>query len=123
MREKSIVRNNDMRICSLPTLQEGFFNEEKPFAPDTFLILDFIEFCYRSIAKPIQGAYHSFFCHHHLSFDFEAGRDAFRGDVNRIFTRNGVAYELENTARSFAYCHQYLSTTYPLAFSAQGIRR
>jgi len=76
-------------------VQEGFFSEEKRFAPDTLLILDFIESCYRSIAKPIQGSYHSFFRHHHLSFDPKAGREEFRGDVNRIFARNGIAYELE----------------------------
>ena len=72
----------------------GFFSEEQPFAPDPLLILDFIEFCHRSVAKPIQGAYHSFFRHYHLKFDEEAGKSEFREDVNRIFARNGVAFEL-----------------------------
>jgi hypothetical protein len=56
-------------------VQKGFLSEEKPFAPDTLLILDFIEFCYRSIAKPIQGSFHSYFRYHHLSFDPKAGRE------------------------------------------------
>ncbi len=76
-------------------VDKGFSGEKKPFAPSTLLILDFIEFCYRSIAKPIQGSYHDYFRHHHLSFDPEAGREEFRGVANRIFSRNAIAYELE----------------------------
>lgn len=76
-------------------MEESYLSEEKPFAPDTLVVLDFIEFCYRSVAKPIQGSYHSFFRHYHLSFDSEAGKEEFRGDINRIFARNGIAYDLE----------------------------
>jgi len=79
--------------------QEGRFSEDKPFAPETLMILDFIEFCYRSIAKPIQGSYHDYFRHHHLSFDSKDGREEFCGDVNRIFARNGIAYELGKDGR------------------------
>ena len=64
------------------------------FAPDTLLVLDLIEFCYRSVGKPIQGSHHSYFGHYHLSFDIEDGKDAFRADINRIFSRNNLAYEL-----------------------------
>ncbi|GIK82741.1 MAG: hypothetical protein BroJett024_38460 [Alphaproteobacteria bacterium] len=62
--------------------------------PDTLAILDLIEFSWRTIGKPIKGSYHSFFKHHHLSFDIDAGRDEFREAVNRIFRRNGLAYDL-----------------------------
>jgi hypothetical protein len=65
------------------------------FAPDTFVVLDFVEFCHHSVAKPIQGSYHAFFGHHHLSFDQEEGKDIFRTDINRIFFRNNLAYELD----------------------------
>ncbi len=75
-------------------VQSGFFSEEKESAPETLLVLDFVEFCYRFVAKPIQGSYHDFFSHHHLIFDVEAGKRQFRDDVNRIFARNGVAFEL-----------------------------
>ncbi len=80
-------------------MQERYLSEEKPSVPDTLIILDFIEFSYRLIAKPIQGTYHSFFRHHHLSFDLEAGREEFCGDVNRIFARNGIAYELRDNGQ------------------------
>lgn len=64
-------------------------------APPTLAVLDFIEFCYRAVAKPVKTSYHSFFRHWHLDFDVEEGRAGFRRDVNRIFERNGLAYELD----------------------------
>jgi hypothetical protein len=67
--------------------------------PTTMQILDLIEFCWRCVGKPEQGSYHGFFDHHHLSFDVDAGRAAFRTDVNRIFGRNGLAYELTDEGR------------------------
>jgi hypothetical protein len=58
------------------------------------VILDFLEFVAASIGKPIEGTYHSFFRHHHLTFDREEGLRAFIDGINSIFARNGVAYEL-----------------------------
>lgn len=75
-------------------VQQGFVSEMRAFAPDTLLALDFIEFCYRSVGKPIQGSHHSFFGHYHLSYDLDEGKEAFRADINRIFSRNSLAYEL-----------------------------
>ncbi|MHB1592259.1 MAG: hypothetical protein ACYCTW_12120 [Sulfuricella sp.] len=65
-------------------------------SPDTLLILDFIEFVHAAAAKPILGKYHDFFSHHHLTFDQEAGQEEFRATVNRIFARNGVAFEMQS---------------------------
>ncbi|CAB3759094.1 hypothetical protein LMG29739_03110 [Paraburkholderia solisilvae] len=73
---------------------EGYFSKRQPFAPDTLLVLDFIEFVHALVAKPIPGKYHDFFSHHHLTFDQEAGQEEFRATVNRIFARNGVAFEM-----------------------------
>lgn len=77
----------------------GFFAQQAPFAPDTLLILDFIEFVHATVAKPTPGKYHEYFSHHHLSFDQPAGQDDFRASVNRMFARNGVAYEMLSTGR------------------------
>ncbi len=63
--------------------------------PDTFAALDLIQFSYQSIATPIQGSYHGFFQHHHLTFDADSGREEFRARVNSILARNGIAYELK----------------------------
>ncbi len=78
---------------------DGFLSQHEPFAPDTLLILDFIEFVYASVAKPIPGKHHDFFSHHHLTFDQQSGQEEFRATVNRIFSRNGVAFEILSTGR------------------------
>lgn len=62
--------------------------------PETSTILDLLEFVAASVAAPIEGHYHSFFRHHHLSFDREEGLRRFVEDVESVFSRNGVAYEL-----------------------------
>lgn len=72
----------------------GFSWDEEPYAPDTLVILDFVEFCYQTVAKPVQLGYHKFFQHYHLSYDPEAGKQEFQDNINRIFARNGIAYEL-----------------------------
>ena len=75
--------------------QESYLSEEEPYAPDTIVALDLIQFCYMHVAKPIQGSYHGFFQHHHLSFDSETGQLEFKEKINRIFSRNGLGYELD----------------------------
>lgn len=64
--------------------------------PSTLKILDFVEFCHRHVSKPtpIQGSYHPFFNHYHLTFDRVAGQSDFREKINRLFARNSLAYEL-----------------------------
>ena len=80
-------------------VEDGFLSQREPFAPDTLLILDFIEFIYASVAKPIPGKLHDYFNHHHLIFDQQSGQEEFRATVNRIFSRNGVAFEMLSTGR------------------------
>lgn len=86
-------------LATTERVQDGFFSEMKAFAPDTLLVLDLIEFCYRSVGKPIQSSHHSFYGHYHLSFDIAEGKEAFRADINRIFSRNNLAYELGNAGQ------------------------
>ena len=64
--------------------EDGFLSQRQPFAPDTPLLLDFMEFVYAAVAKPILGKHHDSFSHHHLTFDQEAGREEFRATVNRL---------------------------------------
>jgi hypothetical protein len=68
-----------------------------PVAPAA---LDLIEFLHRYASEPMERDWHSFFGHHHLSFDRAAGQSVFREDVNRIFARNGLAYELQANGRA-----------------------
>lgn len=67
--------------------------------PDTLSALDLLEFCHRHVAEPIEGSYHSYYGHSHLSFDRSKGQADFRERVNRILSRNGVAFVLEEDGR------------------------
>jgi len=62
--------------------------------PETPVILDLLEFCAASIGEPIQGDFHSFWRHYHLSWDRESGLAAFTASVNKLFQRNGIAFEM-----------------------------
>ena len=77
--------------AEIPSLPE-LFHENEP--PDTYTILDLLEFCAQKIASPKQLDYHEYFKHHHLTFDQEAGREEFVGTVNQIFARNGIVFNL-----------------------------
>jgi hypothetical protein len=74
-------------------LETSFASDDSP-PYDTLTILDLIQFTYEHIAEPRQVHYHTYFNHYHLSFDRAEGRMKFLDDVNRIFSRNGIAYEL-----------------------------
>ena len=80
-------------------VDDGFLRQQEPFAPDTLLILDFVEFVYASVAKPIPGRLHDYFNHHHLTFDQQSGQEEFRATVNRLFARNGLAFEMLSNGR------------------------
>ena len=85
--------------AEIPTLQQHPWYGLSEEPPRTLDILDMIEFCWRCVGKPKRGSYHNFFNHHHLSFDIQAGQEEFRDAINRIFRRNGLAYELTEDGR------------------------
>jgi hypothetical protein len=58
---------------------------------------DLVEFCYEKVAKATRGAYHDYYMHHHLNLDEAEGKRLFCEEVNRVFARNGIAFELEET--------------------------
>ena len=64
------------------------------FPPETLAILDLIEFVARHVAQPSQRDWHDFFRHYHLSLNREEGLNKFIKDINRIFSRNRLAYYL-----------------------------
>lgn len=78
---------------------EDFLSSDIPYTPDTNSILDLIEFCHENIAEPIPDGFHSFFSHHHLKYDAETGKRKFRDRINRIFSRNGIVYELQGNGQ------------------------
>jgi hypothetical protein len=91
------VDGNDWNNFSLVLLGEisgiAWPLEPDP-VPDKYAILDLVQFCFQHVAEPEQRYHHSFYRHHHLTFDRDAGKGKFRESVNRIFGRNGIAFEL-----------------------------
>lgn len=67
--------------------------------PRTLVVLDFVEFCHRHVANPIQISHHSYYRHNHLDFNRDEGRSEFRENINRIFARNGMDYELQESGK------------------------
>lgn len=65
--------------------------------PPTLSVLDLLELCYQSVGKPVAIDYHPYYKHNHLRFEREEGQIILRNDVNRIFARNGLTYELDHS--------------------------
>lgn len=59
--------------------------------------LDLIEFVHEKIAEPHRAGHHPFFDHYHLVFNQAEGQNKFRAEINRMFERNGIAFELRDT--------------------------
>lgn len=66
---------------------------------DTGAVLDMLEFCHERVAEPEQSEYHKYLGHPHLCFDKQRGQAKFREEVNTIFARNGIAFELTASGR------------------------
>ena len=88
----------DTMLAEIPNLaaRDRPLDDEQP---PIINLMDMIEFCWRAVGKPESWQYHSFFQHDHLKFDIEAGRAEFGEAINRIFRRNGLAYELSETGQ------------------------
>ena len=72
--------------------------EEAPIA-ETGVILDTLEWLAAHIGEPIQGVWHDFFRHHHLTWDRDVGRALFCQAVNSLFMRNGIAYTMDESGQ------------------------
>ncbi len=79
--------------------------------PETPAILDLLEFCASAVGEPIEGFFHSYFRHHHLTWDRDAGLASFVEDVNLLFRRNGVAFELDAGGRARRLLPQPIAET------------
>ena len=89
-----------MLQAEVPRVEWPLRQDVLPEAPD---ILDLLEFCCSAVGQPIQKSWHQFFDHHHLSWDRDSGLASFVADINRLFARNGIAFEL-SSAGSVSRC-------------------
>lgn len=83
--------------------------------PSTFQILDLLEYLHRVIAKPEPLGYHSYFNHYHYSFEKTVGQAELRNTINRIFSRNGIAFDLNDDGLIIRLTNQELQTKISLA--------
>jgi hypothetical protein len=67
--------------------------------PSTCENLEVIEFAHEKVAEPRLGDFRDFLGHHHPGFVRSEGRDGFREEINRIFDRNGIAFQLVETGQ------------------------
>ena len=84
----------DAMAGEIPDLPEGKFILFEDEPPPLLIVMDMIEFCWNSVGKPERLDFHKYQRHHHLRFDEEAGKNEFRENINLIFQRNRLAYEL-----------------------------
>src|SRR5438034_1456168 len=73
--------------------KENFYEGTIPTDGQVF---DLIEFSYEFIAEAQDPSLHSYMSHSHYKYNRDSGRDKFANDVNRIFERNGIAFELKD---------------------------
>lgn len=80
--------------------------------PSDGRVFDLVEFAYEFIAEPQDLGFHSYMGHMHYSYGRDAGREQFAHDVDRLFERNGMAFELrqgEVTRIAPAVLHESLA--------------
>lgn len=97
----------------LPTPSDwmGFATEDLP--PDD-KVFDLIEFSWEVIAESKIETWHDYLRHHHYDYNQKSGRDLFTSEVNRVFERHGIAFELrdgEVTRVAPAILHEVLAQT------------
>ena len=65
--------------------------------PNTVQAIEVVQFCYRHASTPISPEPHSYYAHSHcLYFSRSEGQKEFANDVNTIFARNHLSYELQS---------------------------
>lgn len=82
--------------------------------PADGVLFDLLEFSYELVAEAQDPSFHSYMGHTHYSYDQDAGRERFAQDVNRLFERNGMAFELthgEVIRTAPAVLHEALAAT------------
>jgi hypothetical protein len=82
----------DLMEALIPAL--GSWPPDRDAVPSEDVVFDLIDFVAQRVAEPQQLSWHQWYRHYELGFDVDAGQVAFRSDVNQLFGRTGVAFEL-----------------------------
>ncbi|HTO15237.1 MAG TPA: hypothetical protein VLZ83_05685 [Edaphocola sp.] len=102
-RVKSEIPNIDIPISRKNEKNVTFQDWEEKITEnsiDKYSALDFLEFCYIHIKQPVQGSYHEYFNHYHLTFqDSIEPQKKFQGEINKIFERNGIVFFINDNGK------------------------
>lgn len=74
-------------------------DEGEPTHPSTDDVFDALEWCAGQVGKIVARAHHSYMKHDHLSWDRPAGLAAFVEEINLIFSRRRLAYQMDRTGQ------------------------
>jgi hypothetical protein len=62
--------------------------------PEPLKVLNLLEFVHEHVARPLNHDFHGHFTHWHLDFNGPQGKVDYRADVNGMFERLGLAFEM-----------------------------
>ena len=81
---------------AVPTVHHNVFdNDDEESEYDQYALLDLIEFFAENVRDVVVGSFHSYFGHYHLTCQNSRNVCAqFRDEINGIFQKTGLLYEL-----------------------------
>ena len=103
---KALIPNAKIPITRMEKFVKGYSDwetggKEVENKIDIFSTLDLLEFCFRHLYDPIPtGNLHEYFNHYHLTFkDTGKSKQKYREEINSLFERNGIAYQLNTEGK------------------------
>ncbi|NNU79890.1 hypothetical protein HMH01_05490 [Halovulum dunhuangense] len=83
-------------------LQEHWHRaDEDRTLPSIGVVFDALEWCAQHVGKPASRGWHDYYKHDHLRWDRATGLEDYISEVNAIFGRKGIAYEMRTDGRIY----------------------
>lgn len=90
----TLYRDDYKRIAA-PTVHRNVFSGDSQDEYDQYALLDLIEYFAENVHDVVVGSFHSYFGHYHLTCQKSRNVCAqFRNEINDIFQKTGLLYEL-----------------------------
>ena len=90
----TLYRDDSNRIA-VPTIHHNIFDGDTQPEYDQYALLDLIEFFAQNVHDVVVGGFHSYWGHYHLTCQNSRNVCAqFRDEINSIFQKTGLLYEL-----------------------------
>ena len=86
---------DDADCIAVPATRHNVFDGDSQDEYDQYALLDLIEFFAENVRDVVVGGFHSYWGHHHLTCQNSRNVCAqFRDEINDIFRKTGLLYEL-----------------------------